>query len=699
MTSPTGPSLGRAYIDVHADTDPFQRELNRDLPDIGRDADDLMDKIGQGWGQHLSEGSMRELRKQAPAIVREFQKGIRAVKIRINGEDFLIDRQGGIRNLAGRFVSNFIEEAEDAFQRAGRPGGLLSKIGEGIADAVGAGFNVSGRSPLIAVLIPAIGAIVALVLGLVQALNAVAAVLAAMPALITAIGLQVGILMLAFKGVGEAIKGAFNAKNATELNEAIKNLTPSAQNFVRSLLPLRDLFNQIKNIAQENFFAGFGGTVTTIARALGPIFTGGNFAKLANALGGFFRDIGLFFASPAFVQFVNNVIPATTRWLQQFGPRFADFLTAVTSMANAALPFLERLGKSISGAFFIFTDWINTQIKSGALTEWLDDMSSTIDQLITLFFRAAEFVASFMDALDSAGGDQILADITNFLHTFSVFLQTEAGQAAMMGLVHAVELLVFSFGGLVFALMGVLIAFESVLRFFEFIGQKFVEFIGWLVDTAGPAIGEFFTETIPEFLSDLLGAFGEWWDRVSFMFQVAWEDLIDWFAQKWLDFTGWFDEKVNAVANFFVSLPGRLRQIGSDIMQGLKDGLQWGWDHTVGPLLSWITNAIPDWKGPKEKDLALLKPAGRAVMEGFSEGMMQGAQDLKSMLGTWTGNLATAGSDGAALNPMMINMNFYGQQPTEQQAYDLGRAAGKGVSDEMAAQESQRNVRLAVRMA
>lgn len=700
MTAPGG-SVGTAYISFHARTDRLQPELEAALRDAADDADDFLDRAGTQWGETLSDSASGEIRRHGRDFADSMEHALQGQVVSLGGVRYRVDSRGFLHNLTnGEFGGKIVEEIRDALDGASRPGGPFSKVGEGIADAIGAGFNVSGKSPLIIALIPVVGAIIALVLGLVQALNAAAAVLAAMPALVTAIGLQVGVVMLAFEGVGKAITDAFAAKNATELNEAIKNLTPSAQAFVRSLLPLRDLFKQIQSIAQENFFAGMGNVLTRIADVLGPIFKGGSFAALARAMGGFFRDIGLFFASPAFAQFVSKVIPATTRWLQQFGPTFVDFLTAVTNMANTALPFLERLGKSISGAFFIFTDWINTQIKNGNMTDWLDDMSSTIDQLITLFFRAAEFVASFMSALDAAGGDRILTEISNFLHTFSVFLQTEAGQAAMMGFVHAVEMLSAAFGGMIFTLMGVLIAFEAVLRFFEFVGQQFMNLIGWLTETAGPAIGTFFTETIPGFFSDLLGAFGEWWARVTFMFQVAWDDLINWFVQKWLNFTGWLDEKINAVAGFFAGLPGRLRQIGQDIMQGLRDGLQWGWDHTVGPILSWITNAIPDWKGPLDKDKKLLQPAGRQVMRGFGEGIQQGAEDLKNMFGTFTSGLsATGGGDGASLSPFVVNMNFHGQQPTPDQAYELGRAAGKGVSDEMAAQESQRSVRLAVRMA
>lgn len=683
-------SLGDAYIDVHANNEPFDREIHEEIPRIGTDAEKLMEKIGEGWGKHLSEGSKSELRRRMPEIVREFERGAKSIKIKIGGKDFLLDRQGGIRSVAGRFVEMFTQEAERAFQNANRPGGPFSKIGEAISDAVGAGFNISGKSPLIVLLIPAIGAIAGAITAVVQAANALLAVLAAAPALLTAIGLQAGVLMLAFDGVGKAIQGAFAAKNWNEFYAAIQGLTPAAKNFVITLLPLRDLFRDLKASVQESFFQGFGNTMVNIAHALGPILSSG-LPQIARALGGLFSQIGLFFASPVFVQFVTNIIPATLRWLGQFGPGFVSFLTAIVKMANAAIPFLMRIGDVLASGFAMFTSWLNDQIQSGKFTEWLNNMAETLVSVKDLFFGISNFVVSFLGALDKAGGNDVIDQFTELFNQLGQFFQTEAGQAAMQGFIHLVELLTYSFSGLVFTLMGLLIAFESILQFFGFIGNAFTEFIGWLTDTAGPAIGKFFTETLPGFFGDLWKDIQGLWGKIVDYMQLAWLGLVTWVQEKWDDFTGWFDKKVDDIVGFFTGLPDRLLQVGKDIMHGLWEGLMWGWDHTVKPILDWITRQIPDWKGPKEKDLKLLEPAGKAVMGGFAKGIATGAQDLKAQLGDYTTSLA-ANVAGSVFN---TNLNFYGQQPTESQARTAGRAAAGELNDQV----NSTNIRLAYRMA
>ncbi|HEY7117531.1 MAG TPA: hypothetical protein VH475_13165, partial [Tepidisphaeraceae bacterium] len=81
---------------------------------------------------------------------------------------------------------------------------------------------------------------------------------------------------------------------------------------------------------------------------------------------------------------------------------------------------------------------------------------------------------------------------------------------------------------------------------------------------------------------------------------------------------------------------------GYDLMSGLASGLYRGFLDLVTPMLTWITDQIPDWKGPREKDLRLLYESGQTVMAGFSAGLMAGFSDVERTLGTITGSLVPA---------------------------------------------------------
>lgn len=682
MTAPGG-RAGDAFIEFRAKTDKVSDDLERALEQAGKDADAVLDRVGAKWGDTVSDSMSDEIGKHGDDFAGSVERSMRGRIVTLGGMRFKLDANNMLHDVdTGRFAGKLVDDIVDSLENAGRSDGPLGRVGQGFADAIGAGFNVSGRSPLIAVLIPALGTIVALILGAVQAVNALIAVLTVVPGLISAIVLQAGTLVLAFKGVGTAIQGAFAATNATELHEAIKNLTPSAQNFVKSLLPLRDLFNQIQRIAQEGFFSAFGNTVSQIAAALGPIFTSSNFWTLAQALGTLFAQIGSFFASPTFVKFVNEIIPATTRWLGEFGPEFVNNMTAITRMATEAIPFLERVGAVVGNAFGTFTKWLNENIESGEFTDWLDRMGVTLDKLVELFFQAAEFVATFMEELDKAGGNEI---IDTFADIFDVLSMVFSDDTAMRGLVNTVIFLTEAFAGLIIGII-------AVIAFFQFLADAIGAFFSWLTGDAAEAVAKFFTEDFPSWVEGIANDVAEWFGELLQSAEESWNGVVNFFKNTWRSITNWFQDRVDDVTGFFTSIPGKLEQIGQSIMQGLRNGLQWGWDHTVGPLLSWITNAIPDWKGPLEKDLKLLQPAGRAVMQGFGEGLQQGADQMREMLTSFTGSLAGSADPGGG--PITVNLGFHGALPTEDQAYNLGRAAGRGVQDQM----TERDVALAVRV-
>jgi hypothetical protein len=92
-----------------------------------------------------------------------------------------------------------------------------------------------------------------------------------------------------------------------------------------------------------------------------------------------------------------------------------------------------------------------------------------------------------------------------------------------------------------------------------------------------------------------------WWGVTAEFFQSIPERIKRWFgnARKWLDFAG------------------------AQIMKGLKDGLLDVWRDIKDWFLA-IPNWIKEHKGPISADRALLRPAGRAIMSGFLDGLRRG---------------------------------------------------------------------------
>jgi hypothetical protein len=52
----------------------------------------------------------------------------------------------------------------------------------------------------------------------------------------------------------------------------------------------------------------------------------------------------------------------------------------------------------------------------------------------------------------------------------------------------------------------------------------------------------------------------------------------------------------------------------------------------VKSILGSVTNLIPDWKGPAERDAVLLRPAGGLIMGGLVDGIEDGKKPLRRSL-------------------------------------------------------------------
>ena len=654
-------SIGDAYIDVHANTSTFDRDLDRGLDKAADEAEAGLDKTGKSFGKKISDSMVGDLGRRGKQYGKAIEDATKNVVIRVRSKlDF---RNVFRRNRSIGIGDRLVEEVEEAFTRASGPRGPFSKIGQGIADAIGSGFNVSGRSPLIAVLLPALLALFGVILAAIQAVGALAALLVTIPALIAAIGLQAGVIALAFDGMGEAIQGAFAAKNAKELKLALNDLRPPAREFVKSLLPVRDLFRDLKVIAQENFFRALGDSVGKIFANIGPTLRKGIFG-LATSLGTFFKQLADFFASPLFVTFVRDVFPSTAKFLAQFGPAFVTLLEGLIAAADAALPFLNDVGSLLSGAFQQLGYFLKNAADDPEFQQWLNDMYETLKSVVGLFNVLVGFVSVFLDELNKAGGKTIIDELTKAFEMLIFFLSTPLGAKAMEGLVHLAILGIQSFTGLIIVILAVFAALEA--------------FAEWVVHTALPAIGGFF-QSVGE------GAVALW---------NALTGGIVSFVNKSRSAGGQF-------ISFFATLPARIKasvsnfgtmllNAGRALIQGLINGIRERFG-ALGNILRSAAGMIASFLPGSPAKVGPLSGSGapfdrgQRMVEDFARGIASEIPTLQTA--------STEATSNVVFGANSIQMQFHGPVPTQSQARSVGIAVGGNAADMIAA----RNTRLAVR--
>ena len=101
----------------------------------------------------------------------------------------------------------------------------------------------------------------------------------------------------------------------------------------------------------------------------------------------------------------------------------------------------------------------------------------------------------------------------------------------------------------------------------------------------------------------------------------------------------WFAGIPDKIMGFFSGAGTWLLDAGKSIINGLIDGITSGIDW-VADKLSFITDMIPEWKGPPKRDGVLLKGSGSLIMQGLMDGIDSETGALQAMLGGITGTIA-----------------------------------------------------------
>ena len=692
-------SIGDAYVTVHADTSPFEPELERDLRAAAEKAEKESNKTGKKIGGDVSDGLDSELKRRGKGFSKSIEDGTKGTNIFVRSKVHFNKIRDNVRRSFRRDVGDAItDEVADAFDRASRKGGVFSRIGTAVADAVGAGFNVSGRSPLIAVLLPAIFALVGVFTALAQAINAAVAVLFIVPGLLASIGLQVGTVAFAFHGLGEAIQGAFAAKNAKELRLALKQLTPSARSFVKELLPLRDLFREISRTAQERLFSQIAGSITALRKALGPSLIKG-FGELGSTVGKLLRAFADVLASPEFVQFLNKLFFVTSKWISDlshslFGKR--GFLPALIKMSDTLLPFMSTFGEIVLRALDELSGLMFQLAANPTTSNWLSDMAATLQKVIDLAFNLGDFLFFLLAQLNAAGGQNLISVLSEALNQLSFFLASPAGRKALEGLVDLGIAGIKSFTGLIELLLTLLAVAEVVG---EFLNNKFIPTSIQELKNMWIAI-----KIVGQAIVDFATFVGVWLSRIVGWIVHFFQILGGWIsrARDWLlNFVRGVNDFLAQLIRRFGAIPGQLLAVaknfgsllynaGRSLIQGLINGIFSKIDalrSAVSQIISTVGRFFPG-SPAKEGPFSgrgYVKFRGQRMIRDFIEGIRNETPSLREATMNAVSNIV--------FGPNSVQVNVAGENPDVNRARTTGAAMGVAAADVIAA----RNTRLAVR--
>lgn len=698
------PSLGEAWIEVHADTSPFDRELlaaveaatikaeaamrargrdagNAYADGIERAVKDRAGKIGESFGKSL----VNSAEKSAAEVKNVFEKALKGV-----GEAIVPDLDDTKVRRKGSALLNWVEGLAGNVRKAFST--TFSQISDSIASAL------SGIRPslgLIAGAYIALGSVVAgAFVGLTPILLPIVALIGSLPALLTGLGVTVLLVTGLFSNLGTAIKAAFNATNAKELAKALEGLKGPTRDFVASFYSLGELWRELSKIFKDRFLQAFTEDFAIFVAALRD----SGITKTVGQLGGAFGDLAnaflKFSSSKEGVAFLNDSLKIMTGFIKDATKALKPFLDAIARITKAAKPFLDGIGDTLTNLAIKFDNWIKEMEKSGDLDKFFKDALDVFNQLNDILQTLGPIFASFIRAAmqpSTEGGETLLDTLLRALTDLAEYLNSPEGQEGLKSLIELAQ-------GATIAIVALTIAFVSL-------AAKFRDFTTWLFNTSQSVVG---------WVKDTWNGF---WDAFERGFDGGWEavqtfgtNVKNWAQGLANTVSSWANNiktsitnRWNEVVAFFSGVPGRIKNALGDLggllysagirlinglIQGIKDAAR-----NLKDTLSWITSLIPNWKGPEEVDRKLLQPAGQALMWGLSRGIRQGAQAVLGDLAALTGQIsATANTNSFIFGPGAIQQNFAGT-PSTSTARSMGTAVGASIAGAVNQQNTRAQTR------
>lgn len=473
--------LGRAYIEVHADTSPFAKEMLKEVEAISTAAEQQSQGAGKRIGRGLAQGVERETARSAPKVAS-----------RIFAAFSNIFRRNSNRRLFNSTASNrFAQEAADVGTKMGASlgssffstaTGALGAVGKSVTSLLGSlGSsigNVGANGPFAAsiglLIVTGIPAIVGAVIALISVLGPLLNLLFLLPAALGGAVAAIVPLTFAFKGFGTAV-AAVASGDLKAINEAMKELTPSARAVAREVGGLAPAVKELGRVAQESFFSRLtGGKVTAAWKSLTGTLKSG-FATVGTAAGDFGAKLLALAASPEVQKFLAAMFKlASESFFGTLGNAILNFLRVMALLGVESLPALQRLTAGFARMIDKFSAWIEESIRSGEFDRFMDKLFKALDNVGRLLSSGKNFIVSVIGGPEQQAHAQLFFDdIIKTIDDLTAFFKSDQGKRAISAMIGLADTFLW-------ILKNTLLIFLQIIAAIDLIIEGIIELIGLL---------------------------------------------------------------------------------------------------------------------------------------------------------------------------------------------------------------------------
>lgn len=239
-----------------------------------------------------------------------------------------------------------------------------------------------------------------------------------------------GTLLLAFNGVGDALK-ALNqyqleptAANLDKLHEAMDTLGPDGQDFVRTLQQIRPEMQQLQNISQEGFFPGATEGLDELMKLLPQAQQ--YIGTISSTLGMLVAEAGDNLNDPRWRDFFDYLDREAAPTLQAMGRSAGNFVEGLANMLMAVDPLSDMFRGGLLEASRDFREWTDGLADSDGFQGFLDYIEENGPQAMETLGAIGGALVSLVESAAPVGA-LALPVIEALAKTLSAIAESPAG--------------------------------------------------------------------------------------------------------------------------------------------------------------------------------------------------------------------------------------------------------------------------------
>jgi hypothetical protein len=300
-----------------------------------------------------------------------------------------------VRDHGSASVAKFRKELEGASKDADKSKGSWSGLGEGLTKVATGWIQASSKIGIGSVaLVKSAGAIQ----GVVGALGALSGVVGLIPGAFAQLGVIGATVKVGMAGVSDAFTAS--AKGGKEYKQALDNLAPSQQKFVKSVVAQKSAWTEARKAVGQDLFANLSKEVKPLAETYLPMVEQG-LGFVARGLNGAITALAEWAQTPKVVGVLTNVLMSAGRSAQNLGELFVNIGDIVIDVIGASTKSVGTMGGGIVDLSYKVDDFMNKFTAGGTggdFTKWVDRGKAALKQMGVIIGGVGHIIANVFSA-------------------------------------------------------------------------------------------------------------------------------------------------------------------------------------------------------------------------------------------------------------------------------------------------------------